>query len=363
MRNLKFVTLLLIIVMGLTACNRTTEPEGPAVIETETEVVEVIGEIEIVEETNDRSYLTGEYVGETARNRRPFAIMLNNIINACPQAGIEKASIVYEAPVEGSMTRLMGIFDDISGMEKIGSVRSCRDYFPMMAIEYDAFYVHFGQAVYAFDLLNSELVDNISGLSYQPQAGDIYGYAGEEVFYRTSDRVAPHNCYTNEEGLEKAIKTLSYRREHEDDFKSKFQFAGDEETIELEGGSATKITPGYIVNEPWFEYRDGKYARFQYEEPQIDELTEEQLLYTNIIFQVAESEFYDENGYLDIDTMSGGEAYYFTNGTYEKCTWKRTSETSPARYYGADGQEIVLNQGKTWVCIILANSVENIVIE
>ncbi|MFQ9151834.1 MAG: DUF3048 domain-containing protein [Blautia sp.] len=39
-----------------------------------------------------------------------MAIMLNNIYDACPQAGIEEAGIVYEAPVEGGLTRLMGIF-------------------------------------------------------------------------------------------------------------------------------------------------------------------------------------------------------------------------------------------------------------
>ena len=75
-----------------------------------------------------RSKLTGRLVDAEVGTKRPMAIMLNNIYDACPQAGIEEAGIVYEAPVEGGLTRLMGIFEDYRGMEKIGSVRSCRDY-------------------------------------------------------------------------------------------------------------------------------------------------------------------------------------------------------------------------------------------
>ena len=75
------------------------------------------------------SYLTGEYVPEAIGRRRPVAVMLNNLRPACPQAGIANAGVVYEAPVEGGITRLMGVFEDYDNLEKIGSVRSCRDYY------------------------------------------------------------------------------------------------------------------------------------------------------------------------------------------------------------------------------------------
>ena len=53
-----------------------------------------------------RSKLTGRLVDAEVGTKRPMAIMLNNIYDACPQAGIEEAGIVYEAPVEGGLTRL-----------------------------------------------------------------------------------------------------------------------------------------------------------------------------------------------------------------------------------------------------------------
>lgn len=84
-------------------------------------------ETEQIPEGMMKSYLTGEYVSPAIGQRRPVAVMLNNIQAAVPQAGIANAGVVYEAPVEGGITRLMGIFEDYDNLEKIGSVRSCRD--------------------------------------------------------------------------------------------------------------------------------------------------------------------------------------------------------------------------------------------
>ena len=49
--------------------------------------------------------------------------MLNNIYDACPQAGIEEAGIVYEAPVEGGLTPSDGNLEDYRGM---GEDRFCQ---------------------------------------------------------------------------------------------------------------------------------------------------------------------------------------------------------------------------------------------
>ncbi len=48
----------------------------------------------------------------------------------------------------------------------------------------------------------------------------------------------------------------------------------------------------------------------------------------------------------------GGSGYYITNGKAIPVTWKKDSTNAPARYYDADGNEITMNQGKTWVCVV-----------
>ena len=112
-----------------------------------------------------KSYLTGEDVSVGIGHRRPIAVMLGNDTNGAPQSGTENAGVIYEAPVEGSITRLMAIIEDYDNIPRIGSVRSCRDYFLFYANEYDAIYSHYGQAVYALQYLDQHLIDNLHGLT------------------------------------------------------------------------------------------------------------------------------------------------------------------------------------------------------
>lgn len=67
---------------------------------------------------------------------RPIVVMLSNIKSGCPQFGIDKAFIIYEAPVETRITRLMGLFEDWESIEKIGYIRSNRDYFVYSLMEH-----------------------------------------------------------------------------------------------------------------------------------------------------------------------------------------------------------------------------------
>ncbi len=308
-----------------------------------------------------RSYLSGLPVDEKIGNRRPLAIMLNNLKAAQPMSGISYADVVYEYVVEGSITRLMGLFENYDNLDKIGSVRSCREYFVYTALEFDAVYMHFGQAAYAVDLLDQDYVDNLNGL----------GAAGDTSFYRTTDRQAPHNVYTSAAGIEAGIKKLGYREDHYDGYKGKFKFVDlDGEVTNEKGGSAVYIDPKYKINKPWFEYNEKteKYDRFQYGEPQIDDLTGKQISYDNVILQYNKWVQLDKNDYLGFDCHSGGVIQYCTRGMVTVGTWQReinedNYDMSAIRYYDMDGNEIEINNGKTWVCVVQDTEVENVVVK
>ena len=85
----------------------------------------------------DTNPLTGESLEEVTDNR-PVAIMINNLVKAVPQCGISKADILYEIIAEGSVTRFMAIFYDLSDVDVIGPVRSVRPYFVRVAQHYGA---------------------------------------------------------------------------------------------------------------------------------------------------------------------------------------------------------------------------------
>ena len=55
---------------------------------------------------------------------------------------------------------------------------------------------------------------------------------------------------------------------------------------------------------------------------------------------------------IDVVQIEKGKAFIFTNGKVIEGTWVRTNEQNPNMYYDENGNEIVLNQGKTWVCNI-----------
>ena len=44
----------------------------------------------------EKSVLTGEWIPKEVANRRPYAVMLNNIKVASPQSGTQDADILYE---------------------------------------------------------------------------------------------------------------------------------------------------------------------------------------------------------------------------------------------------------------------------
>ncbi len=324
-------------------------PEGPATI-IDREVVD----------GQKQSYLTGEWKDEAIVNRRSMAVMMPNNKKSLPQYGISQASIIYEAPVEGRITRLMAIIEDYDDLDRIGPVRSSRDYYVYEAMAYDSIYVNWGLAVpYVADLINSDRVDNISqavsGIKVSAmEAFDRYerpGYSKEYTGYLFPDK------------YEDAVKRLGYETEYTDRFEQAFTFANDGHRAEYaEYPDATEIYPGgtgsnkggYGDANPCFSYNeeDGLYYRSQYDGPQIDEMNGEQVTVSNVVFKICHGEVRDQNDYLAFGVHGEGDAYVFTNGKVIKGTWKRSSDYSANMFYDENGNEIVFNQGKTWICNI-----------
>ena len=203
-----------------------------------------------------KSYLTGETVSVSVGRKRPVALMLNNIYDAIPQYGIENAAIVYEAEVEGLITRLMGIFEDYKDVDRIGSIRSCRPYFIYYAREFNAMYGHFGQAIYAIPVLQLPTTANISGIPEYGLAAD-----GELAYYRSDDRPSPHNVFTNYNMLKDSIKSYGYSRKYNDGYTGHYKFAEDGQQVNLDKGFIAKVVlPGYTYNHARFDYHpeDGR---------------------------------------------------------------------------------------------------------
>lgn len=342
------ILLLLCIILLVSSCGKEKKKEPvPANTARPTETTTASAKEEAenkIPEGYVKSDISGSYIApETAKNR-PIAIVFNNTKAAVPQSGISRADVIYEAPMEGGDVRLLGIFQDYSNLEKIGSVRSARTYFIAFALEYDAIFAHYGKAWTCEYLLNKKFVNNMDGT-----AGE-----GSVIYYRTSDRKAPHNAYTSTSGLLAGIEKKGYTTTHKEDYTNHFQFAEEgQPTLLSEGADAGYVKPGYAVNKSWFEYNanEGVYYRYQFNGPHIDEMDQKQLTCKNIIIQYVPYTIYEGSSYLNLNIWDGGSGKYITNGKCIDITWKKDSEYGATRYYDASGQEIRLNPGKTWICV------------
>ena len=292
-----------------------------------------------------RSYLTGEYIKDTDAKRRPYAVMINNIQDAIPQYGISKADVIYESPVEGNITRLMAIFQKPDKLKRIGSVRSCRIYYAYMSKEWDSIYVHYGQSKYAKKFLKSKQIDNICS------------WNGEGAFYRTSDKPAPHNCYTFGKGLKKQRKKLKYSKNHKDSYEGTFKFTDIDKPFEIADGvdASKKVKIGYSYNHAYYKYNKDKqkYYRYQYGKKHIDKVNNKQLSCTNIIIQYVKTVLYPDGKSLKMTQKGDGKGWYVTKGKAMKITWHKDKKKSGRTiYYDENGEEIKINTGKTFIQIV-----------
>lgn len=331
------------------------EPEGTA---TDSRVIE---EREIVD-GKMQSYLTGEWTAEEVAKRRPIAVMIPNNKPAMPQYGLSQAGVIYEAAVEGRITRLMAIFENFDDLERIGPVRSSRDYFVYTATGFEAIYCNWGLAVpYVEALLMRPEVYNVSA------AVEGIHNPADEAFYRVKrpGYATEFTGYLKIEGLMKAVDRLGYDWNYDDDYVRPFLFAGDDYIADYPdnedaklvypGGKSGSNSGGYGSYHPYFEYNedDHLYYRYQNGEKQIDEYNNEQLAVTNVIFQYCHGEVRDAHDYLAFGVHGEGDAIVFTNGKAIKGRWERNGgDFTPARFYDENGNEIIMNQGKTWICNI-----------
>lgn len=304
-----------------------------------------------------RSRLTNEWVEESVANTRPIAVMIPNESNALPHYSLSEASILYEANVEGRMTRLLAVYEDWSGLEKIGNIRSLRTYFAYWAFEWDAFIVHSGQPFFVDDLLAEPDTQTINEDNYSDSA----------AFFRDETRPRPHNAYATGQGILNAVNnngySLSYRGLTE---QNHFRFApkAAPNTMEQYGSDAKSavyidMSGCYPLTRCYFDYneQDGLYYRSQHlssgsDGPHMDAATGQQLAFKNILVQNVKYEELGE-GYLAFhchDTTEDG--WFFTNGRGIHVTWEKSEDYGATKFYDDYGNEIILNTGKTMICII-----------
>ena len=336
-----------------------------------------------------KSYLTGETVPTSIGRTRPVGLMIENDSDAVQwQRGTSYASIMYEAMVEGAITRMEGLFEDYQGASMIMPIRSCRPYYVYFAREFNAHYGHYGQVIYAVPILQLPTTDDIAGIPYGESGQDYVLHDGSSAYIRDHEGVT--GIYTNYDLINQEIQESGWSTQYSSGYNGHYNFAEDGQEVNLENGQIAKVVlPGFVYNHPRFDYNetDKLYYRSEFGSAQVDGLNGQQLCYKNIIIQMCPSTMFDDH-YLWTDPVNGNEGgtgWFITNGRAEQITWKkenwsaddpiettissvnvsfdvRECDFNVIRYYDMNGNEITLNQGKTFVEIVRNQDASKVVI-
>lgn len=281
---------------------------------------------------------------KTKAGNRPMAIMISNIKAATPQFGITDCDMYYEIEAEGGITRIMGIFADVSRVPAmLGPVRSARDYYVDLALGYNAVFAHYGTSTSASNKIKNYGVDNLDGMYLS------------STFWRDAGRLASkgleHSAVTSGEKLASAIASKKYATGGS--IGNFFSFYNaDAFTVDgtLAGNRISAKFSSY--NTAVFNYnaQDKLYYKNQFDAPHVD-AAGKQIAVTNVIVLHTNIKVVSDEGHLSVD-LSGGKGYYFSGGVGKEITWSKGGATNPIRYYNIDGTELTVNAGKTYVCIV-----------
>ncbi len=270
---------------------------------------------------------------------RIVGVMIDNHADARPQSGLSAAGVVYEAPVEGGITRYLALFKVTSTVAEVGPVRSARPYFIDWDQEYgDALYLHSGGSPAALAFLKNSSVF------------DINEFYWGRYFWRSDERGAPHNLYTSSDRWQKIVAESAGERPVQPPWKG-WLFASStlptssEEVLEF----LVPFSSNYRIG--WkYDADQKKYQRFL--NGVIARDTAHLLQAHNVVVQFTSVDIIDDEGRREIDTVGEGEVLVFHRGVLERGKWKKTNQRSRTRFYRSTGEEIVLTPGVTWVEVV-----------
>lgn len=280
-------------------------------------------------------------------NDRPIAIMIDNHNQAWPQAGLQKAYMVYEIIVEGGETRLMALFKG-ADLEKIGPVRSARHYFLDYAMENDAIYVHFGESPQAGSDIKKYTIQDIDGIAEDGT-----------TFWRVKDKSSPHNAVTSTEKLLSSIKNKKYKTTSSQE--SVLNYVTEEVNLEEGQGAVSVTIPHSDLQTVKYMYDEEHkvYERYARGKEQTDWETKETVTTKNIIITFCDNYTLDDTenkgrqGLKNIGTFNG---YYITNGKAIKIKCIKSARDEKTKYQDLEGNEIKINDGNTFVNICPTNA-------
>ncbi len=303
-------------------------------------------EVTDVENVNTlRHPLSGVPVDEEVRPA-VYAVVIENSVDSRPQDGVQDAFMVYEAPVEGNITRWLALFSADEDIDDIGPVRSARPYYVDWAQEWDALFAHVGGS--------PESLENIRDRNIH----DLNEFHWTSSFWRSRRRSAPHNVYTETDRLEDAWDEVVNADPQYGDRLFK-EPVNEPEISEIVIGY---LAPTYEVT--WlYDESEGVYERL-HGKRESKMRNGDQITTQNIAVMITDIAVIDGEGRKRILTLGRGDAIIYQDGKKILGYWTKDNFDSPTTFFDMDGNQIEWIPGTTWVEVIdPATSVVDVAID
>lgn len=286
---------------------------------------------------------------EARKGLPPLAIMIDNTVNAYPHTGLAAADVVYEAFVEGGITRLMAVYWRHDA-DEVSPVRSARTPFVVWALELGALYAHAGGATTWNEA-------NATGQIFEWGVRDLDAFVtgSSPAYYRDSERAVPYNLVTSTAKLYEAAASLGLKEPPVVE-SWKFRDPGDPA---LGGKRAEGIEVDFqgtrsswqMVQWKW-DAAAAAYGRSAFGGPHLDAATGRQLQFITIIVMLVPGEVVDESGHVLLQQVGEGPATVFTGGRAIEGVWRKASREARTRFFDSRGQEVAFERGPIFIEVI-----------
>ena len=289
------------------------------------------------------SKLSGVEVSEKSLENAPvFGVMIENSIPARPQSGLSQAEVVFEAIAEGGITRFLALYQQ-NKPELLGPVRSVRGYYIDWASGFNASIAHVGGPGDALARMRDG------------KHKDMDEFLNAQTFWRSKNRYAPHNVYTNFTNL----STLSFSKGWN---SSNFEGFSRKEDSPAKEKNATQIQvniSGFSYNSTYvYQENCNCYLRSQAGVTHTD-ANGTQISTKTLIVLKMENKLAADRYHNTYRNIGSGEAIVFQDGVAQEVKWVKSSEGSPLILQNNDGSNFKINRGQSWI-VAVGNSTGSI---
>lgn len=333
------------------------------------------------EEKKDEVYsaLTGEALADKSLVNAPaYCIQTpNGLDGARPQSGINEAGVVFEAIAEAGITRFAAIYQNPSAAV-IGPIRSLRIYYLEWDTPFDCTIVHAGGA--------DDALAAVSAGGYKDLSED-YAY----MYRGTYGSRLWNNLFTTSAYLKKFSEDKGYntsnikgfaRMTPDESDKARVDGTAVEKLVITEPaqGDTSAVNPEVTTVGIRFGGVDSFNVSYNYDaatntyarsyqsgvahevyncpgedlgEKNPEDACTLKQLNPSVVVAMVVSERKAADGYHEaIDAIGSGDAYIFQNGMAIHGAWKKSSREEQIKFTDADGKEIKLAPGQTFISAV-----------